>query len=77
MKNEKAKITKLLGKIDKPGVMKQRQDKLVTLVHEYGYDNVSLASGWSVPTIIQYCKTATPKIGLDKLEQAEQILTQL
>lgn len=77
MKNEKTKIIKLLSKIDKAKVMKERQDKLKELVDNYGYDNVSHASRWSVGTIIQYCTTATPLIGLERLDQAEKILKQL
>lgn len=77
MKNEIVKIRHLLSKIDKPKQMKDRQTRLLKLVEQYGYDNVAVATGWTVATILQYCKSSSPIIGLERLDQAEQILKQL
>lgn len=71
------KIKKLVAGYDKSKSMKDRQSLLKRLVENYGYDNVSLASGWSVATIIQYCKASNPVIGLERLSRAENVLKQL
>lgn len=58
-------------------VMERRKQRLLNLINQHGYDKVSLATGWGIGTITQYCSAKTPIIGLEKLVQAEEILNQL
>lgn len=77
MSKEREKIQTMLAKIDRAGEMVERQNRLKVLVEQYGYDNVSYATGWSIATINQYCTTKTPLIGLERLTQAENVLEKL
>lgn len=75
--NDKDKIKKLISEIDKSEIMEDRKTRLKKLVDDYGYENVSLASGLTVASILQYTSSKSQMISLEKLTQAELVLRQL
>lgn len=75
--NDKDRIKSLVSQIDREQLNQERRDKLRVLIAKYGIENVALASGLSVSSILQYSSSKAQVISLEKLTQAESVLNAL
>lgn len=74
----KNKIEAILAQINDPENVKlrmlNRQRKLQELVDEYGVENVALAGGINISTLVQYLRVKNPmNIGDNCVSQAESV----